>query len=405
MPDERVTRVTLLRHGEVEAFDQRIVRGQSDVPLSTRGIKQSGTVAEWLTRAVPDFDALYSSDLSRCQHLANRLHLSTDLDVELDPRLREQSMGEWQGRTWNEITAQDGPRVTAYWDNYVETTPPGGESLLDLQKRVTEWWDETHARHAGKRIAVATHIGVIRTLLCSLLHIPLEDALRFAPAVGSITSLLISEAGTVVESFGERPWLWRDDMASLSRSVQPAARIALSGSAGTGKTTLGRALADRLGVPFIEEGMRTRIENGFDIHSLDVGGLRNLVRELWEEQLEAQAAAGDAYVVDRSSIDYAAFWLHYSLYEEREETDSFIADLCSAAPRYDRILLFPWGVLPMEADGVRATNRWLQLRYQTILEGLLERYTERERITRVPNSIDFDERLRAVEAAIENQPS
>ncbi len=96
----------------------------------------------------------------------------------------------------------------------------------------------------------------------------------FAPAVGSCTSLLVSEAGAVVESLGERPWAW--DTAPVVPSVA-LARIALSGSAGTGKTTLGRLLAERLGVPFIEEGMRARLERGLDVHRFDKDDWRKLV--------------------------------------------------------------------------------------------------------------------------------
>jgi len=393
MPNEDVTRISLLRHGEVESFDRRIVRGQLDAALTLRGREQSELVTDWFARALPEQDVLFSSDLSRCGFLARLLEERTGLPVQSDARLREQSMGDWQGRTWDEITAEDGARVTAYWDNYVETTPPNGESLRDLQARVRGWWDEVHAVHAGKHITIVTHIGVIRSLLCSLLDIPLGDALRFAPAVGSYTSLLVSAAGTVVESFGERPWMWSNQSVG---STKPALRIALSGSAGTGKTTLGRALADQLGIPFIEEGMRARLEKGLDIHTLDVRGLRSLVRELWLEQREAQEAAGEAFIVDRSSLDYAAFWLHYNLYEEHAQTDEFFAELRASTEHYDRILLFPWGALPIEADGVRATNQWLQLRFQTILEGLLDRYAAGAQVSRVPAASDFDERLRVV---------
>ena len=45
-------------------------------------------------------------------------------------------------------------------------------------------------------------------------------------------------------------------------------RIAISGSAGTGKTTLAKALADRLQVPYLEEGFRKRHEAGLDPHDL-----------------------------------------------------------------------------------------------------------------------------------------
>jgi cytidylate kinase len=92
----------------------------------------------------------------------------------------------------------------------------------------------------------------------------------------------------------------------------PPPRIALSGSAGIGKTTLGTAVADRLGVPFIEEGMRARLEAGLDLHTLDRDQHRNLVEALFEECWATPATnAAGGFVADRSPIDFLAFWLYY----------------------------------------------------------------------------------------------
>ena len=65
----------------------------------------------------------------------------------------------------------------------------------------------------------------------------------------------------------------------------------------------------------------------------------------------------------------------------------------AAATQYDRVLLFPWDVLPLANDGVRSTNKWVQLRYQTTLEGLLERHLDPRRLARLPSETDLERRL------------
>jgi len=181
-------------------------------------------------------------------------------------------------------------------------------------------------------------------------------------------------------------------------------RIALSGSAGTGKSTLGTRLAEELDLPYLAEEMRTRLERGLDVHRLDGDGWRRLVAELWEEQREREAGAPGGFVCDRSSLDYAAFWLHYGLFDAVTETERWMERMAAEAGRYDGILLFPWGALPLEDDGVRSTNRWTQLRFQTILEGLHDRYAPAGRVLRVPATDDFEARLAFALSSLRRRP-
>jgi alpha-ribazole phosphatase len=208
MPTETVTTLLLLRHGEVEEFGERVVRGQFDAALSQTGVKQHLCLSDWMVANEPKPDQLYTSDLRRCAELSALLAGAWSLRSTSTSMLREQSMGRWEGRTWDDITAEDGALVTAYWDDYLKATPPEGESLQAMSQRVGAWWAATLAKHAGQRLVVSTHIGVIRALLCDLLDVPLTDALRFAPAVGSSTEVLISDAGAVLTRLGERPWMW-----------------------------------------------------------------------------------------------------------------------------------------------------------------------------------------------------
>jgi len=214
MPDAWVTHVHLLRHGEVVDLEQRQVRGQMDVALSKTGREQSRLLADWFVAVEPACERIFTSDLARCSHLGELLAERTGVALETTDQLREQNMGRWQGSDWQAITEWDGARVTAYWDDYVDTRPPEGESFRDLSDRARAWWDEIVEPCKGKRIAVVSHAGFIRVLLCQLFGVPLTDALRLSPATASHTSLLVSEAGAVLSAFGERPWLFGTQTAT-----------------------------------------------------------------------------------------------------------------------------------------------------------------------------------------------
>jgi broad specificity phosphatase PhoE len=196
MPDAGVGHVHLLRHGEVETGAERVCRGHADVPLSALGLEQTDRAARaLLSRWSPD--RVVSSDLGRCRALAEAL----SPHAELTPRLREQHMGAWEGRTWRALTAEDPAGVTAYWDDYVNARPTGGEAWRETFQRVVRWWEEQDV--IGRRVVVVTHVGVIRALLCHWLGLGPEQGLRWAPAYATETRVIVGQAGVVVEAVGD----------------------------------------------------------------------------------------------------------------------------------------------------------------------------------------------------------
>lgn len=154
-------------------------------------------------------------------------------------------------------------------------------------------------------------------------------------------------------------------------------RIALSGSAGVGKSTLARRLAAEWGVAYIPEGMREYIEGGgVDLHTLGHDGMRDLVARLWDDRKSAEMAAIN-FVADRSSYDFAAFWLFYGFARLGDALTEQLMAETMAPDRYDRVILLPQGGIPFVSDGVRSSNPWTQLHTHLLIEGMVRRCTDR----------------------------
>ena len=395
LPSRVATHLHLLRHGAADTGGERRCYGHLDLPLSAEGHAQTAALVPFVAERLPRPDGIWCSDLSRCRALGEALAGALGLPLVLDAALREQHMGDWEGASWSALTAAEPAAVHAFWADPLAAAPPGGESLGAMSARVLAAAVRHLATRPGARWLVVSHAGPLRALLGWGLRLPATELLRLAPAPASHSHLTLADAGGVLHVLGERPALPSASVAPR-RAAGALRRIALTGSAGTGKTTLGRALSASTGLPYIPEGMRERIEGGLDLHTLGRDGLRALIRELWAEQRareDTALAAHGGFIADRSPVDYAAFYLSYGFVEPDDAPDAFFAEVLGAVAGLDALVVLPWGALPLAADGVRTPNPWTQRRFQLMVEGLAARAIPGDRLLWLPPLTDLGARV------------
>lgn len=137
--------VYLVRHGQSQWNVRRLTQGQTaHPPLTDLGRSQSAAAAELiaadLARLGLAADRLVSSDLIRATETAAVIGRRLQLPVDSDPRLREQHLGELEGRTYEETWA------AAETFDWSDPTRPivGGESLMDVYDRMAAVLDDVH---------------------------------------------------------------------------------------------------------------------------------------------------------------------------------------------------------------------------------------------------------------------
>jgi len=162
-----VTLIDFIRHGEPEGG--RLYRGAAiDDPLSEKGWRQMWqAVGE--SRA---WDQLVSSPLQRCHAFALALGKKHGLPVSVEQDFREVGFGSWEGRSPVDIQQQAPGEYAAFYADPVNNRPPGAEDLLDFGRRVAGAMERTASTHAGKRVLVVAHAGVIRATLGHVLQAP-----------------------------------------------------------------------------------------------------------------------------------------------------------------------------------------------------------------------------------------
>ncbi len=156
------TSLVLIRHGETPWNISGRLQGSIDIELSERGLWQAQRVADRL-RHEP-IAAVISSDLVRAAQTAAPLAAARGLELRLEPRLRERCYGIFEGET-NAVLAE---RFPAEWARHqareLDWAIPDGESIVQFRDRVLEALAEIAGRHAGERVAVVAHGGVLDTI-------------------------------------------------------------------------------------------------------------------------------------------------------------------------------------------------------------------------------------------------
>ena len=158
--------ISLLRHGETEGG--ACYRGRTDDQLTATGWQQMWGAVD----GAAHWPGIVSSPLSRCASFASALAERHAIPLQFDERLREMDFGDWEGRTAAELMATAPDDLVRFWQDPLHCSPPRGESLLSLRKRVLAAWNEIVDRQHP--VLVVTHGGPIRVILNHVLDKPLE---------------------------------------------------------------------------------------------------------------------------------------------------------------------------------------------------------------------------------------
>jgi broad specificity phosphatase PhoE len=196
------TTIYLIRHGETVDADSRRYKGHIDVPLSERGIDQIKRLSDYLGQhssisshnvqngsTLNDIEplnnmeqskirAVYSSGLSRALESAEIIAAPFGIKPIIRDDLKERNFGAWEGMTFDDISKKWPEAFTAWAENPLKFSPMEGESTLEARDRAMKAFNEIISEHKDEDIAIVSHGGITRIILCELLGMPLENIFR-----------------------------------------------------------------------------------------------------------------------------------------------------------------------------------------------------------------------------------
>lgn len=129
-------------HGTTSDNAELKCSGWKQAQLNELGRKQAKELGK---KTKYKFDILFTSDLDRAVQSANLAW--PEFDIIKDERLRECNYGEYDGKD----------KKLVIYEEHIYNPFPKGESLKDVENRMTNFLKEIKEKYNGKKIGIVSH--------------------------------------------------------------------------------------------------------------------------------------------------------------------------------------------------------------------------------------------------------
>jgi broad specificity phosphatase PhoE len=184
----------LVRHGQTSANAGGLLQGRMDLPLDDEGRIQAMRTGAHIRQNFPHARVI-ASPLRRAVDTARAI---SD-EVEIDERFIELDYGQWDGRAMSDVD----PAQWAQWRRDPLFRPPGGESLVELEQRVTPALEQLRLEAQERDVVVVSHVSPIKCAVTWALEVDSHVTWRFHLDRASICRIAVTARGLSVLSMNE----------------------------------------------------------------------------------------------------------------------------------------------------------------------------------------------------------
>ena len=179
------TRWWWVRHAPVRE-DNGCIYGQKDLGCDT----SDRVVFEAVGKILPRNALWFASNLKRTHQTADAIWAAgfpKPSNITHETALAEQHLGQWQGMNRAAFIAS--LPVGSHWFADIDVPAPGGESFMDLYRRVSRAIERINVEEAGKDVIAVGHGGSIKAAVGLALGGQPEKGLAFDIDNVSVTRL------------------------------------------------------------------------------------------------------------------------------------------------------------------------------------------------------------------------
>lgn len=161
-------KIYLIRHGESILNGENRIQGQSDPALSPAGIRQVEILTKSLSKDKYEF--IYCSELLRAKQTAEVISVHLGLPISFHKDLAEIYLGEWEGKTPDEVNLEYSESYKKWRKNPTKTLIPGAENIPEFRKRINSVFKKILKSHKeDDNVIIVSHAGTITAIIAYIL--------------------------------------------------------------------------------------------------------------------------------------------------------------------------------------------------------------------------------------------
>lgn len=201
----------LTRHGETEWNVEKRMQGWQDSPLTEKGKNDAKRLGKRLESI--ELTAIYTSTSGRAVKTAQLIRGERLIPIYEDEHLREIYLGDWEGKTNEEIMQFDPIAFGQFWNEPHLYSPKRGERFIEVQNRAFTVIEQIIKHHQSGNILIVTHAVVLKSLIARLKNLSLEQL--WAPPFMHGTSVTIVQVDN-----GQFKFIAEGDVSHLEMDME-----------------------------------------------------------------------------------------------------------------------------------------------------------------------------------------
>lgn len=180
--------IYLVRHGQLDWEDNiKKCIGITDVNLSEEGIKKAVSIGNFLRER--NINEIYTSNLTRCKKTAEIVSSILHIPYNIENQLIEINMGIWENKSFDYIKLNYPEEYYNRGKSLSTFRIKNGETFKECYERSNHIFRELSEKNYDKNIAIICHSGIIKSIICSISNISLDEILSIKLDYGQIVHI------------------------------------------------------------------------------------------------------------------------------------------------------------------------------------------------------------------------